>query len=72
MLEVGWRHFVGCVAERVVGMVVRRGEKATDFRGFLGCVGVDDIGGRVGLVKPKRRGVVLAEVAVVWERGYRE
>ncbi len=47
---------------------VRRGEKAMDFHGFLGCVGVDDIGGRVGLVKPKSRGVVLVEVAVEWER----
>ncbi len=72
MLEVGWQHIGGCVAEHVVGMVVRRSEKATDFRILLGCTGVDDIGGRVGLVKPKRRGVVLAEVAVVWERGCRE
>ncbi len=46
-------------------MVARKGEKATDFLGFLGCVGVDDIDGRVGLVKPKRRGVVLVEVTVV-------
>ncbi len=71
-MEDGWRHFIGRVAKRAVGMVVRRGEKTTDFRNFLGCVGVDDIGERVGLVKPKRRGVVLAEVAVEWERGCRE
>ncbi len=69
MLEVGWWHVGGRVAKRVVGMVVRRGKKATDFHGFLGCVGVDDIGGRVGLVKPRRRGVVLVEVALEWERG---
>ena len=72
MLEESWRQVVGSVAGCVVGMVVRRGEKATDFCGFWGCVGVDDIGGRVGLVKPKRRGVVLAEVAVELERGCRE
>ncbi len=53
-------------------MVVRRGKKTTVFRDFLGCVGVDDIGGRVGLVKPKSRGVVLVEVAVEWERGFVE
>ncbi len=53
-------------------MVVRRGEKTTDFFDFLGCMGVDDIGGRVGLVKPRRRGVGLAEVAVGWERVCRE
>ncbi len=57
-------HLVGRVVGRVVGMVVRRGEKATDFRGFLGCVVGDGIGLGVGLVKPKRRGVVLAAVAV--------
>ncbi len=35
-------------------------------------MGVDDIGGRVGLVKPKSRGVVLVEVAVEWERVFVE
>ncbi len=65
MLEVDWRHFGDRAAKCAAGMVARKGEKATDFRGFLGCVGVDDIGGRVGLVKPKRRGVVLVEVTVV-------
>ncbi len=69
---MGWRPFIGRVAKCAAGMVVRRGEKTTDFHGFLGCVGVDDGGGRVGLVKPKRVGVVLVEVAVVWERGCRE
>ncbi len=48
-------------------MVVRRDEKATAFRGFLLIEGVEDGCGRVGLVKPKRRGVVLVEVATVWE-----
>ncbi len=57
-------HLVGRVVGRVVGMVVKRGEKATDFRGFLWCVVEDDIGLGVGLVKPKRRGIVLVEVAV--------
>ncbi len=56
----------------MVGMVVRRGEKATDFLGFLGWVGCDDVGGRVGLVNSKRRGVVLVEDAVVWGMGCRE
>ncbi len=57
--------FVGVrVAKHIVGMVVRRGKKTTVFCEFFGCVGVDDIGGRVGLVKPKSRGVVLADVAV--------
>ncbi len=63
---------MGRVDCRVAGMVARRGEKATDFHGFVGREGCDDDGGRVGLVKPKRRGVVLVEVAVVWERGCRE
>ncbi len=72
MLEDGWQHVGGHVAERVVGMVVRRGQKTTDFRKFLGFGGADDIGERVGLVKPKRCGVVLIKVAVVWERGCRE
>ncbi len=53
-------------------MVVRRGEKTTDFRVCLGCVGVGDDCGRVGLVNPKRRGVVLIEGTVMWERGCRE
>ncbi len=51
---------------------MRRGEKTTDFFGFVGCMGVDDIGGRAGLVKPRRRGVGMAEIAVEWERGCRE
>ncbi len=72
MLEVGWRHLVGHVVRRVVGMVVKRGEKATNFCGFVGRVGCDDGGGMVGLVKPRRKGVVLIEVAVLWERGCRE
>ncbi len=44
------------------GMVARRGEKATNFRGLVGCVGPEDGGGRVGLVKPRRCSVVLIEV----------
>ena len=72
MLEVVWQHMVGRFAGRVMGMVVRRGEKTTDFRGFVGCVGVGGIGGRVGLVKPKRRGVELVEVAVEVEKCCRE
>ncbi len=61
---MGWQPFIGRVAKCAAGMVARKGEKATDFRGFLVFVGVDDIGGSVGLVKPKRRGVVLVAVAV--------
>ncbi len=72
MLGVGWQHFVGRVAGRAVGMVVGRGEKATDFCGFLGCLGVADVSGGVGLVNPNRRGVVLVEVAVVWGMGWQE
>ncbi len=49
----------------VAGMVARRGEKATDFCGFVGRVGHDDGGGRVGLVKPRRRGVELIEDTVM-------
>ncbi len=40
-------------------------EKATNFHGLVGCVGCDDDCGRVGLVKPRMRGVVLIEVAVM-------
>ncbi len=47
-----------------MGMVARIGEKATNFRGFTGSVGRDDGGGRVGLVKPRRHGVILIEVTV--------
>ncbi len=60
---------VDCCA---VGMVARRGEKATDFHGFVGHEGRDDDGGRVGLVNPRRRGVILIEVTVTSERGCRE
>ncbi len=60
------------MAECAAGMVARRGEKATDFRGFLGNVIFDEISWGVGLVKPKRHGVVLVEVAVVLKRGCRE
>ncbi len=46
---------------RGVGIVARIGEKATDFCGFVGWVGCDDGGRSVGLVKPRRRGVVLID-----------
>ncbi len=68
MLGLILRHIGGRVAERAVGILVRRGEKTTDFRGCLGCLGVADVSGGVGLVNPKRRGVVLVEVAVEWKR----
>ncbi len=68
MRDEGWWHLAGCVDCYAAGMVARRGEKATDFCGLAGCVGCDDDGGRVGLVKPRRRGVVLVEVAVMWRR----
>ncbi len=72
MRDVGWRHLGVCVDCRAVGMVARRGEKATDFHDFVGRVGRDEDGGRVELVNPRRLGVVLIEVAVLWERGWRE
>ncbi len=50
-----------CVDCCVAGIVARIGEKATDCRGFVGCLGHDDGGGSFGLVKPRRRGVVLIE-----------
>ncbi len=57
---------------RAAGMVARRGEKATDFCGFVVREGRADGGGRIGLVKPRRCGVILIEVTVMWERGCRE
>ncbi len=60
------------MAECVSGMVARRGEKATNLRSVLGNAMLDEIWWGVGLVKPKRRGVVLVEVAEGLKRGCRE